>query len=376
MNKKMKMTLRLVVLCLLLCVAVLSFAACGNSTPNANDASGTHGAINWVYTKDNKTLTLTGAGEIANITVDEENDAPWAEVRLSAEKIVLNEGITAVGTYAFWGMDNVKDVILPTSLTEIRDFGFAYCGKITQINFPTSLTVIGQSAFEGCSGMTSLYLPASVTGVGDYAFAYCSGIKNAIITGDPGDGYTFIGAYAFRNCHKLESLVLRAELEPEQVIFNAFEGASKNFESAERTTNPSASSTVTISHVKDGAVMEEQTVVVELEYGKTQTFSPITIDGYTPDPLSLTAAGNGADQALTFTYRKNEVVTESVEAAPAETEPTEEKSGITPSTIVAIVIMAVVLIAIAVGAFLLIRSDKKAAAKNQNFKKNDPKKRK
>ncbi len=370
MKKKMKMTLRLTALCLLLCVAVLSFAACGNSTPNADDASGTHGAINWVYTKDSKTLTLTGAGEIGNITVDNDNDAPWAEVRLSAEKIVINEGITAIGTYAFWGMNNVKDILLPSSLTEIRDFAFAYCGNVAQINFPTALTVIGKSAFEGCGGLTSLYLPASVTGVGDYAFAYCSGIKNAIITGAPADGASFIGAYAFLNCHKLESLVLRSELTAEQVSANAFEGASKNFDSAEKTTNPDATSTVTIITVKDGTETSEQK---SLPYGTTQTYTPATIDGYSVEPQSYTATGNGADQSYTFTYTKNEAVAEPVETAPVETEPADE-GGVKPSTIIAIVIMAVVLIAIAVGAFFLIRSDKKAAKKGNAAKNNTKKK--
>ncbi len=365
MKKHLKWITRLCCLSLLLCLTVVSLAACGSSTSNADDASGTLGTITWAYTKDSKTLTLTGAGAMENITVNDDSDAPWAEARLSAEKIVVNEGITSIGSYAFWGMNNVTDISLPASLTAIGDFAFAYCGKVTQVNIPTAVTAIGKSAFEGCIGLTSLYLPESVTSIGDYAFAYCSAIQSAIITGDPGDGVAFIGAYAFHNCRSLSNLVIRDGVEESQIGENAFKDAAKDFASAEKTTNPSADSQITINYVKDDAAWGEPTVTV-LGYGKTQTFTPPTLEGYTPDPLSITATGNGADQTFTVIYKQNEAAPEETPAdtTPAETEAAEESGGVKPSTIIAIVIMGVVLVAIAVGAFFLIRSDKKDAKKN------------
>ena len=364
MMKSSRSLKRILSLVLILCFSVLALAACGSSTPNADDASGAIGAINWSYSKDTKTLSLTGAGPMDNVTVSEDSDAPWAEARLSAEKIVVNEGITAIGTYAFWGMDNVTSVSLPSTLTEIRDFAFAFCGKLDNVSFPTGLVSIGKSAFEGCGTLGSVFLHEATISVGDYAFAYCYSMKSAILTGVPAEGSLLIGARAFENCRSLENLVLRTSVSAAHLGENAFLNASKNWETATKTDNATGATTITTRYMMNGAEVTSMTGTTVIEYGTTTTLTPTTIDGYTVSPLSVTVEGDGTNKEVVFTYTAIPV-----ESAPAESESvpaeTEDPDGkVNAGTIVAIVVMALIIVAIAVGAILLLRSDKKNTKKN------------
>lgn len=382
--KKIKTLKRLASVFLLLCLVVLTLASCGSSSQKADDAEGTLGEnVNWVYKKDGKTLTLTGSGAMNDIVLDENGHAkaPWSDAQLSAEKIVVGEGIQTIGTYAFWGMNNVKEVVLPSTLTEIRDFSFAFCGNLTAVDLKKlgNLRSVGKGAFEGCGALESVYLPEQTTAIGESAFAYCSGLKSVFITASPAENTVLIQNNTFKNCRSLESLVFRSSVTADQIAANAFDGASKNFDNAEKTESPNASGRVTVYFVKEEAenkVTVKDPLYLTLEYGQSQTITPETVEGYTPDPLSVTVQGNGTNQTITVTYRKNEVATEETSNETQPAVETEEKSeGIKATTIIALVILGVVLVAIGVGAFFLIRSDKKAAKKNSaTVRKNPPKK--
>ena len=377
MKTNTKTLRKIACLLLVICFAVLSLASCAASTPNANDASGTHGSITWDYKKDTKTLTLTGAGAID--TVDKESDnAPWAgDVRLSAEKIVISEGVTSVGAYALWGFANATELSLPASLTEIGDYAFAYCGKLSTVVLPKTLTVLGNGAFEGCSAIGSVFIPETVSKVGDYAFAYCVSMKSAVVTAKE------VGANAFMNCRSLEQLILVPELTADKIGADAFLGASKNFDSANKEGSTDGTTVVTIKHLWSDRTEAAPAETVSLDYGKAQAFIPkaeLTVDGVTVNHLSQTVTGNGAPQSVEFIYQKPEAPaeTEPAETAPEASETPEadepkEKEPVKASTIIAIVIMVLVLAGIGVGAFLLIRSDKKAAKSNGTARKNGKK---
>ena len=356
---------RIACLLLVICFAVLSLASCGKSVPNAEDANGTFGAITWEYKKDTKTLTLTGAVAIGDVDPNEDN-APWAgDVRVSAEKIVINEGITSVGTYALWGFSNVTQITLPASLRSIGDYGFAYCGKLASINFPANLSTLGKGAFEGCGTLSAVFLPAGVTAIQENTFAYCYNLKSAILMGEN----LTVGANAFRNCRSLTNVVVRPSVNT--ALFNeaaGIEDASKI--SVKASDNATGTATITIRYMKDGA--EINTVVKTLDLYATLTEPTPAIEGYTADKNSVTVTGSAVDETIVVTYTPNAPAeTEPVESTPQTpevTEPEEEKNPI--SSIIAIVIMVLVLAGIGVGAFFLIRSDKKKG-NSTTVRKND-----
>ena len=80
-NKKL---LKLAVVCVLVIATVLTLSACGGKN-EAADANGTAGTLNWSYTSSDKTLTVSGSGDIpASATSD---DVPWVAVRESVETV-------------------------------------------------------------------------------------------------------------------------------------------------------------------------------------------------------------------------------------------------------------------------------------------------
>lgn len=342
---------------LLLVMAVLTLASCGSSGGNADDASGTHGSLNWTYVKDTKTLTVTGAGDLASF---ENSDAVvWKAVGSSAKRLVVGEGITSIGNYAFYYMSVLEEVTLPTTLSTIGDYAFGFCTTLESVTIPDGVTSIGKGAFEGCGAMKSMFLPASVTAIGDRAFAFCYSMTNVIVTGE----LETVGEWAFKSCRSLESLTLRTTQSADAFAGDTFEDASKNLESATRTDNATGATTVTVHYMLDGAEIE--TKVEEFAYGKDYSINTPSKDGYTADILTVTGKADGSAHDATVTYTKNP----EVETAPAE----EEDEPVSVMTYVSIGIMALVLVGIGVGAFFLLRSDKKQAKKGTTVRKNDPK---
>ena len=69
----------------------------------------------------------------------------------AAGEISLPQGITVIGSYAFYKCSDLTKIILPENLGTISFRAFTHCSKLTEINFPEKLTAIGASAFERCS---------------------------------------------------------------------------------------------------------------------------------------------------------------------------------------------------------------------------------
>lgn len=114
-------------------------AAAMQETEDADLSSGnfeTDGSVAWSYDKETKTLTVSGSGLIPNYEYegaeDEENpdqtfhDTPWRAYKEEAETIVIEEGITAIGKYAFDDFAVLETVILPDSIEKIEKKTFPY----------------------------------------------------------------------------------------------------------------------------------------------------------------------------------------------------------------------------------------------------------
>ncbi len=353
---------------LILVIAAMTvlLSACGG-TANADDASGTHGALNWSYTKEDKTLTVTGAGAMTSF--EHAEGVAWESVKTSAEKLVVGEGITSVGNYAFYYMPALTSVTLPSTLTAIGDMAFAYSSALSEITIPEGVTALGKGAFEGCGALKTVLLPSSVTFVGDRAFAYCYSLTGAILTAES----VSVGAEAFRNCRALETLMFRSTMTADKIAASAFDGASKNFDSAVLTDHPTGATTVTVRYMLDGAELEAERRVETYDYGKSYSIPSPTREGYTADMLDVTGTANGQAREVVVTYQKNEAVTEVQEETPEEVPEEEQDEPTSTSLIISLVIMGVVLLAIAVGAFLLMRFNKKTEGKNTTTVRKNPK---
>ena len=188
-------------------------------------ASGTCGDnLTWELSC-NSVLTISGTGAMADY---EYSIVPWYDYRSSIKSIVIDDGVTSIGDYAFGSCSSLTSVTIPNSVTSIGEDAFWACSKLTSVTIPNSVTSIGNSAFSRCSKLTSITIPNSVTSIGnntfsscsftsitipnsvksigDYAFGYCSSLTSVTIP----NSVTSIGNSAFDGCSKLTSPVYNA----------------------------------------------------------------------------------------------------------------------------------------------------------------------
>ena len=150
------------------------------------------------YVDDENTLTIFGTG--AMYDYGSSNKAPWRSLNPAPTSLVLEEGITSIGNYAFYLCSGFKgSLTIPNSVTNIGNYAFYDCeGFKGSLTIPNSVTSIGERAFRNCSGFNgSLTIGNSVTTIGDYAFYECLGFNGSLTIPN---SVTSIGNYAFQYC--------------------------------------------------------------------------------------------------------------------------------------------------------------------------------
>ncbi len=117
-------------------------------------------------------------------------------------EVVVPEGVTSIGSAAFFRCKNLTSVTIPKSVSSIGGSAFYGCSSLTSVTIPESVTSIGSEAFWGCSSLTSVTIPESVTSIGDEAFEWCSGLTSVTIP----KSVTSIGGSAFYGCSSLKEI--------------------------------------------------------------------------------------------------------------------------------------------------------------------------
>ena len=88
---------------------------------------------------------------------------------------VIPNTVTAIGSYAFTGLEGLTKVTIPSSVKSIGTYAFQACTGLTSVTIPEGVEIINPGAFLG-SGLQSVELPSTLTFIGDYAFAYCNAL--------------------------------------------------------------------------------------------------------------------------------------------------------------------------------------------------------
>ena len=144
------------------------------------DGSGSCGTdVSYSYVESTHTLTISGTGAMTDY--DDSSEQPWNSYVEEIETVIIEDGVTSIGDYAFDYCEGLTSVAIPASVTSIGDCAFDYCEGLTSVAIPASVTSIGSDAFRSCSSLTSVTIPASVTSIGDYAFAYCSNLATMTV---------------------------------------------------------------------------------------------------------------------------------------------------------------------------------------------------
>ena len=119
--------------------------------------SGTVGEnVTWTLTDDG-TLTISGEGEIPD---QSSIGAPWHKHKSSITHIVIENGITRIGSYAFYYCDSAIDVTMANSVTAIGNEAFRYCSALESVKLPASLSSLAVDAFQGCGSLQAIDVEA------------------------------------------------------------------------------------------------------------------------------------------------------------------------------------------------------------------------
>ncbi len=229
--------------------------------------SGTCGE-NLTWTLDSEgTLTISGTGDMYDY--EDEDDMPWDSDSALIKSVIIENGVTSIGTYAFAECKNIESVSMPESMVSVDGYAFTWCESLRSIYIPKNVENIGLVAVA-CAGvdfeeiivdpenqyytsvdgvlynkdMTQLItyptgkkdsvfeMPDTVVStdpfafssthyletvimsdklsvLGDYSFEFCSALKNITF----GDGLTALTTWQFYKCTSLESVII-----PENIV--------------------------------------------------------------------------------------------------------------------------------------------------------------
>lgn len=99
--------------------------------------------------------------------------AEYSQDSFKLKNIVIEDGVTKIGEYAFKGCTKLESVVMSDSVTEIDDYAFAGCYSLNNMEISKSLTKIGKRAFEK-TAVEEITLPDGLAEIGEAAFAHCS----------------------------------------------------------------------------------------------------------------------------------------------------------------------------------------------------------
>ena len=224
-------------------LAALMIASLLPATALAADivASGTCGAegdgSNLTWTLDSEgVLTISGSGDMHDYVYS----SPWHENGNQIRSVLMENGVTGIGNFAFFECISLTSMTIPDSVTCIGNCAFKDCSSLASVTIPDSVASIGVYAFCGCTSLKSVTIPDSVTSIGGYAFGFCTSLTGIWVDGGsshyfsdasgvlfnkdktvlaqcPGafsgsyvipDGVTSINDAAFVNCTSLTSVTI------------------------------------------------------------------------------------------------------------------------------------------------------------------------
>lgn len=219
-----RLTALALALCMLAALTAEIFAA---DIVDSGYCGGEGDGTNLTWTLDSEgTLTISGKGKMKDFDFSSDR-CPWWN---KAKTAVIENGVTRIGSVAFWFCSCLENVAIPDSVTSIGENAFSGCKKLTTIEIPdsvtsiesgafsrsgltsvtipNSLTKIESAVFSGCDSLTSVTIPNSVTSIANSAFGGCDSLTGVTIP----NSVTSIAQLAFSGCDSLTSVTIPASV--------------------------------------------------------------------------------------------------------------------------------------------------------------------
>ncbi len=194
-------------------VMIISIAPVGLSVFAEDLTTGQIGN-NVFYSFDSaaKTLYISGTGAMTDFQFG--NYSPFFK-NAEIKSIIIESGVTHIGSYAFPGVKNVNNICIPDSVKSTGQYAFGGCSALKSIIIPDSVTQLGNFAFNNC-GIEHVDLPDSIKTVPWGLFCNCTNLKSFEFN----NSIEVISSCMFENCTSLESVKLTNNIS--SVVHGAF----------------------------------------------------------------------------------------------------------------------------------------------------------
>ena len=167
---------------------------------------------NVIWSYEDGVLTISGSGAMYD------SYTPWETYKNEIETIIIENGVTHIGSRAFSQYFSPVSIEIPGSVTSIGVEAFISSSGLTSITIPSSVTSIDDSAFGFCSGLETITVESGniVYDSRDNCNAIIRRNDNTLVTGCQNtvipSSVTTIAHYAFFGCQSLTSIVIPSSI--------------------------------------------------------------------------------------------------------------------------------------------------------------------
>ena len=178
---------------------------CGRS-----DVNNGHNVV-WTYNVATKALTISRNNtdpvgdnfEMADYDSNHLEDVPWHDYKDDLTGVIMADGITHIGSYAFYNCSNLATINGATNLTRVGAFAFQNTKWLS--DQPGGVVYVGHVAysFKGNSGGQTVTIADGTVAIAEQAF-YNQTLAGIIIP----SSVSYMGSQAFADCNSLHEVYL------------------------------------------------------------------------------------------------------------------------------------------------------------------------
>lgn len=188
-------------------------------------------SITSTLTYEDKVMTVSGTGPMQDYGTSLDDGAPWL-LNPTGQYLVIEEGVTTIGSYAFCDWETLSRVWLPEGLTAIGQGAFQDCSRITSIELPSTIETLGPDCFKDCIALESITVADKADGT---AFLYWKDEAGNTLTNDQllaDEAYTgsLTAVWTGAKAGKLTDTILW-EVSDDGILFINGTGAMPDFDS-------------------------------------------------------------------------------------------------------------------------------------------------
>lgn len=153
-------------------------------------------------------VAMQAVMDMLNCFKTDENDV-LAECTGNISRLLVADGIRAVGHGVFQDGNLLTEITLPLSVSSIGNQAFAGCKWLKCVRQAYGVTSIGDRAFSGCGVLEQVELSENLGRIGVRAFENCTSLREILLP----EGLEEIPDRAFFRCHSLKKVSFPSTLK-------------------------------------------------------------------------------------------------------------------------------------------------------------------